>query len=106
MGRTSSSGVRGGVWPPGCAHGGPRAPVGPGATTPIDVQLQFDDLDMPLRLVVDTGVLVGVADAPIPAGSAEQFVEAFTGRDEMVPPAGVMLPADAAAQFDRARQIL
>jgi hypothetical protein len=82
-------------------------PVGPGATAPIDAQLQFDDLPaVPLRMVVDTGVYVGPAEAPKPAGSAEQFVEALTGRDDTFPPDHVTLEPHLVAHFGRARDIL
>ncbi len=82
-------------------------PVGPGATEPIDAQLRFDDLpETPMRVTVDRGVLVGRADAPTPAGSAERFVEAITGRIATFPPDGVTLPVDLSAHLGRARDIL
>ena len=81
-------------------------PVGPGATEPIDAHLQFDEFpDVPMRLVVDTDVRVapGAASAT-PAGSAEQFVEALTGRLATFPPDDVVLDADLTAQLDRRPQ--
>ncbi len=82
-------------------------PVGPGATEPIDAQLQFDDLPtVPLRLVIDEGVYVGPADNPAPAGSAETFVEALTGRHDPFPPDDVTLDSEVKAHLGRARDIL
>jgi uncharacterized protein (TIGR03083 family) len=82
-------------------------PVGPGPTERIDAQLSFDELPMtPMRIVVDRGVYVGPADSPKPAGSAEHFVDALTGRTDVFPPEGVALDPALVGQLGRARQIL
>jgi hypothetical protein len=82
-------------------------PVGPGPETPIEVTLRFEDLpEDPLELRIDTGVRVARAngDHAVPAGSAVELVEHFTGRE----PAGTLkaLPPDFSSQLERAALIL
>lgn len=97
----------------GAAQGGvldDDAAVGDGPDAPVDATVAFDDLPgRALRVRVDRDVVVEAAgangQAAAPGGSAVEFVDAFCGR---VPAEPVLerLPADAAAQFARARQIL
>ena len=84
------------------------APVGPGPEALIDVTLAFEELaDGALTLHIDSGLELGRANgaAPVPAGSAVNLVECMTGRRplELLNPA---LPADVAAQFERAAGVL
>ena len=73
----------------GAAQGGligDESPVGPGATEPIEAQLQFDEAVDPVRVVIGTDVSLGAATDPVPAGSAVGFIEGLTGRIDAFPP--------------------
>jgi uncharacterized protein (TIGR03083 family) len=82
-------------------------PVGPGPDQEIDVVLRFDEFpDHPIRLQIGSGVSVTRGDdsVAVPAGSAVDLVETFTGRR---PLDGLRdLPPDFAAQVTRASQVL
>ena len=85
------------------------APVGDGPEAAVDVAVGFHDLPgRVLRLCVDQHVRVAVQPRRDPAadgGSAVAFVEAITGRTDATATLD-RLPADLAAQLERARHIL
>ena len=82
-------------------------PVGPGPSAPIDVTLAFEDLPGErLRVRIDSGVSIARstdADA-VNLGCAVALVEHLTGRAPS--PSLDAVPADLAAQLERAGQIL
>ena len=82
--------------------------MGPGPEAPIDVTLAFEELpEAGFTLHIDSGLQLGRANdaVPVPAGSAVNLVECMTGRRplELLNPA---LPADVAAQLERAAGVL
>jgi hypothetical protein len=83
------------------------APTGPGPEQPIDVKVVFEDLPGdPLRVEIGRSVRVTRCgtEGAVAAGGAVDLVERVTGRKSG--PSEVTVPADLAAQLERAAQIL
>ena len=82
------------------------APVGEGPSEPFEVTLAFEDLsDTPLHVAVDQGVRIHrVDDGALPAGTAVDLCEVYTGRRG--DPTATALPPHLSEHLRRAMQIL